>query len=131
MLRRATFAFPIAGLAIVALAANASAGFDPYRTGTTGYNYSYPQCGSSAPSASFGVVGVNGGYPFTYYNSCLGTEFAAATKTGNGAVYINTGYDATYTAIDGRHTTQDCANTSQSIAGTQDQQAAWAVGCSE
>ena len=131
MLRRAVFGFPIAVLVIFALTANASAGFNPYVQGTQGYDYSYPQCGTAAPAARFGIVGVNGGYPFTYYNTCLATEFAAARKTGNGAVYINTGYDPSYTAIDGRHTTQDCANTSQSIAGTQAQKAAWAVGCSE
>ncbi len=44
---------------------------------------------------------------------------------------MNTGYDPTYTAIDGIHSTQACANASATIAGTQSQQAAWAVGCSE
>ncbi len=109
----------------------AAAAFDPYVSGTVGYDYSYVQCGLAAPKASFGIVGVNAGYPFTYYNSCLASEYAAASGTGNGAVYINAGYDPTYTAIDGRHTTQDCATRSQAITGTVDQQAAWAVGCSE
>jgi hypothetical protein len=113
------------------MSASALAAFDPYVAGTAGYDYSYIQCGTAAPTARFGIVGVNGGYPFTYYNSCLSTEFAAAARTGNAAVYINTGYDPTYTAIDGRHTTQDCANRSQSVTGTQAQRAAWAVGCSE
>lgn len=122
---------PLAVVLVVALNAVASAGFDPYRSGTSGYDFSYPQCGSRAPSASFGVAGVNAGYPFTYYNSCLAAEFAAAAKTGNAAVYVNTGYDPTYTAIDGRHTTQDCANQSVNVIGSQAQQAAWAVGCSE
>jgi hypothetical protein len=128
---RAAFGVPMAVVILVALTANASAAFDPYTKGTGGYDFSYPQCGSTAPTASFGVVGVNGGYPFTYYNTCLATEFAAAAKTGNAAVYINTGYDPSYTAIDGRHTTQDCANKSQTVSGTQSQRAAWAVGCSE
>lgn len=131
MLRRAAFGFPLAGLAVLAISANASAGFDPYLTGTSGYDYSYIQCGSAAPAARFGIVGINGGYPFTYYNSCLATEYAAAARTGNAAVYINTGYDPTYTKIDGVHTTQDCASQSQSVIGTQAQEAAWAVGCSE
>jgi hypothetical protein len=131
MLRRASFGFPIAGLAVLAMSANAFAAFDPYVSGTLGYDYSYVQCGSAAPAAGFGIVGVNGGFPFTYYNSCLSTEFAAAAKTGNAAVYINTGYDPTYTKIDGIHTTQDCANKSQSVPGTSAQKAAWAVGCSE
>jgi hypothetical protein len=131
ILRRTAFGLPAAVVAILALNAAASAGFNPYVTGTIGYDFSYPQCGATAPTAGFGVVGVNAGYPFTYYNSCLSNEFAAAQHTGNAAVYINTGYDPTYTAIDGRHTTQGCANSSQTITGTKAEQAAWAVGCSE
>jgi hypothetical protein len=131
MLRRVIFGFPIAVLAILAMGASASAGFEPYVSGNLGYDYSYIQCATRAPTPKFGIVGVNAGYPFTYYNSCLSTEFAAASKTGNAAVYINTGYDPSYTQIDGRHTTQDCADKSASVSGTPAQQAAWAVGCSE
>jgi hypothetical protein len=131
MLRRLGISVPIAAGIVVALNASASAGFNAYVSGTTGYDYSYIQCGSPAPAASFGIVGVNAGYPFTYYNSCLASEYAAAAGTGNAAVYVNTGYDPTYTAIDGRHTTQECASASLTVAGTQPQQAAWAVGCSE
>jgi hypothetical protein len=109
----------------------ALAAFDPYVPGTVGYDYSYLQCGATSPQAGFGVVGVNAGYPFTYYNSCLGAEFSAASQTGNAAVYVNTGYDPSYTAIDGRHTTQACADQSVAVTGDPAQQAAWAVGCSE
>ncbi len=130
VVRKFVFGAPIAAAIVVALNANASAGF-AYVSGTTGYDYSYIQCGSAAPAASFGVVGVNAGYPFTYYNSCLAAEYVAAARTGNAAVYINTGYDPTYTAIDGRHTTQACATSSGVVNGRPDQQAAWAVGCSE
>lgn len=117
----------------ILLAANmgAAAAFDPYTSGAVGYDFSYPQCGASPPPARFGIVGVNGGYPFTYYNGCLAGEFAAAAQTGNAALYINTGYDPTYTAVDDRHTTQDCATKSTAVTATPDQQAAWAVGCSE
>ena len=131
MIRKAALASPLAVAVAVALHATGLAAFDPYASGALGYDFSYPQCGAAAPQASFGIVGVNGGFPFTYYNSCLAAEYAAAGKTGNAALYINTGYDPSYTAIDGRHTTQACANTSQSITGTPAQQAAWAVGCSE
>jgi hypothetical protein len=131
MLRKLVFSVPVAAGIVLALNASASAGFKAYVSGATGYDYSYVQCGSAAPTASFGIVGVNAGYPFTYYNSCLAAEYAAAARTGNAAVYINTGYDPTYTAIDGRHSTQACANTSITIAGTASQEAAWAVGCSE
>src|SRR6267378_7296488 len=130
-LRRFVLSSSAAGIAVLVLQVTAAAAFNPYTSGSIGYDFSYPQCGVAAPNASFGVVGVNAGYPFTYYNSCLASEYTAASGTGNGAVYINTGYDPTYTAIDGRHTTQDCATRSQAITGTVDQQAAWAVGCSE
>jgi hypothetical protein len=131
MLRKAALASPLAVAVAITLHATGLAAFDPYSSGALGYDFSYPQCGAPAPQASFGIVGVNGGYPFTYYNNCLAAEYSAAGKTGNAALYINTGYDPSYTAIDGRHTTQDCANTSQTVSGTQPQQAAWAVGCSE
>jgi hypothetical protein len=108
-----------------------AAGLDPYSAGTIGYDFSYPQCGVSAPAAHFGIAGVNAGYPFTFYNSCLATEYASAARTGNASLYVNTGYDPTYTAIDGRHTTQECATKAQSLNATPDQQAAWSVGCSE
>src|SRR3979411_1960992 len=97
---RMAIGVPIAVLAVLAMATQASAVFDPYKKGTSGYDFSYPQCGSKAPASSCGVVGINGGYPFTYYNTCLAAQFAAAAKTGNAAVYINTGYDPSYTAID-------------------------------
>jgi hypothetical protein len=132
VLRKFIVSAPIAAVVVVALNATASAG-SVYVSGTAGYDYSYPQCGTAAPAASFGVVGVNAGYPFTYYNSCLTAEYAAAKRTGNVAVYVNTGYDPTYTAIDSRHTTPECVTSSGSVAGTPSlaQQAAWAVGCSE
>jgi hypothetical protein len=62
-----------------------------------GYDVSYPQCGSTLPSArAFGVVGVNGGVS-TRANPCLATQLAWAWKS-NGAVaaqpraqlYLNT-----------------------------------------
>ena len=93
MFRRVAFGSAAAGALLLVMQATSLAAFDPYASGAAGYDYSYPQCGSTAPRANFGIVGTNGGYPFTYYNTCLGTEYAAATKTGNAAVYINTGYD--------------------------------------
>lgn len=132
MLLKAAFSAVLGVGILLALNTGAAGAFDPYASGTIGYDFSYPQCGAAAPRAEhFGIVGVNGGYPFTYYNNCLAAEFAAAAKTGNAALYINTGYDPTYTALDGRHMTQDCATKSQGVAGTPDQQAAWGVGCSE
>jgi hypothetical protein len=131
MFRAAGLASAFAAGVLVINSVAAAAAFDPYTSRTIGYDYSYVQCGVAAPAASFGVIGVNAGYPFTYYNSCLGAEFAAAAGTGNAALYINTGYDPSYTAIDGRHTTQACADRSVAISPTPTQQGAWAVGCSE
>lgn len=129
--RTVTLGATLAGFALIALNGEAAAAFDPYTSRTLGYDYSYVQCGKPAPTTSFGVVGVNAGYPFTYYNSCLGTEFAAAARTGNAALYVNTGYDPTYTAVDGRHSTAECVSSSAAITGTGEQRSAWAVGCSE
>src|SRR3954462_155483 len=62
-----------------------------------GYDVSYPQCGSSLPSArAFGIVGVNGGLS-TRANPCLATQLDWAWRS-NGAVaaqpraqlYLNT-----------------------------------------
>lgn len=121
----------IAAAGLAATQAGALAGFNPYARGTAGYDYSYVQCGATAPRAAFAVVGVNAGYPFTYYNTCLAAEFSDAQKTGVPALYVNSGYDPTYTAVDGRHTTQSCADQAAAIFGSSAQQAAWAVGCSE
>lgn len=103
-----------------------------YTSGSVGYDISYPQCGSSYPGGAFGIVGVNGGYPFTYYNSCFSSEWSYAQAKPGAGLYINTGYDPSYTnTTDGRHSTQDCVTKSASVGGTSGQQIAWAVGCSE
>ena len=130
MLIKAIIGTAVAAGLLVATQLGAAASADPYASGSAGYDYSYVQCGQPAPALSFGVVGVNAGYPFTYYNTCLGAEFSDAPAS-SAALYVNTGYDPSYTAIDGRHTTQDCADASASVAATPAQQGAWAVGCSE
>lgn len=71
---------------------------------TTGYDISYPQCGSSFPSSTaFGIVGVNGGLA-NDLNPCLGpsssysqSELYWAVATSNGgtaqpkaSLYVNT-----------------------------------------
>ena len=99
-----------------------------YTSGSTGYDISYPQCGGRYPTGAFGIIGVNGGYPFVYYNPCLASEY---NHTPNPALYINTGYDPSYTQVDGRHSTTQCVTQSTAIQGASPQQAAWAVGCSE
>src|SRR6202022_3262581 len=104
------------------------AGAGGYTPGSTGYDISYPQCGGAYPTGAFGVVGVNGGYPFVHYNPCLADEYS---HTPHAALYINTGYDPLYTQVDGQHTTPECMTKSAAIQGSPEQKAAWAVGCSE
>lgn len=100
----------------------------PYAPATSGYDISFPQCGGAYPAGAFGVVGVDGGYPFAHYNPCLADEYARSPQA---ALYINTGYDPTYTQVDGQHTIPECLTRSDKIRGSADQQAAWGVGCSE
>jgi len=99
-----------------------------YTHGSTGYDISFPQCGGAYPAGAFGIVSVNGGYPFVHYNPCLADEYS---HSPHAALYINTGYDPLYTQVDGQHTTPECLTTSAIVKGSPDQKAAWAVGCSE
>src|SRR2546423_1083503 len=82
------------------------------------------------PGSSFGIVGVNSGYPFMSSahpaNPCLADEYGHAPLAG---LYINTGFDPGYT--DSVHPTTHCASLSGTIAGSTPQRQAWAVGCSE
>jgi hypothetical protein len=96
---------------------------DPYPTGLAGYDVSYPQCGGTAATGSFGIVGVNGGRPFTN-NSCLGAEYAAAPKSTAPSLYINTGYAGAYR----NNITAGCSALSGSVSGTSRQVQAWATG---
>jgi hypothetical protein len=118
----------IAGLVVPTLVAAVGvlAATDPYPTGLTGYDVSYPQCGGTAATGSFGIVGVNGGRPFTN-NSCLGAEYAAAPKSTAPSLYINTGYATAYRS----NITAGCSALSGSVSGTSKQIQAWAIGCSE
>jgi major membrane immunogen (membrane-anchored lipoprotein) len=64
----------------------------PLSPTSTGYDISFPQCGYVYPSApGFGVVGVNGGKPFTT-NKCLASElsWAAGAVNQQPAFYVNT-----------------------------------------
>jgi len=89
-----------------------------------------PAVKTAAPHASFGIVGVDTGFPFMSAthpgNPCLADEYNHTPMAG---LYINTGYDAIYT--DANHTTPSCSAQSAAVAGSTAQKAAWAVGCSE
>ena len=119
-------AAPLVVSITVIAAMGALAATDPYPNGLVGYDVSYPQCGGTAATGSFGIVGVNGGRPFTN-NSCLGAEYAAAPKSTAPSLYINTGYAGAYR----KSITAGCSALSGSVAGTSRQVQAWAIGCSE
>lgn len=101
----------------------ASAAGDVY-TGATGYDVSYPNC-SAVPSGQFGIVGVNGGRPFTV-NPCFRAEYAAALRTSSASAYINTGYAGAYK----KNIRPACASAvPATLSGAHAQ--AWEIGCSE
>ena len=87
-----------------------------------------PQGVSWRSSRTFGIIGVDHGRPFDSNpgNPCLADQYS---RTPNPALYVNTGYDPSYT--DTSHTLADCTTKSGSVSGSDAQKAAWAVGCSE
>jgi hypothetical protein len=96
-----------------------AAATDPYTSGTTGYDVSYPNCGAATPAGAFAIVGVNHGRPFTA-NTCTGAEYSAAPQSPLPSLYMNAAYAGAYR----RHITSGCSAAS---GGSQ----AWAIGCSE
>jgi hypothetical protein len=92
--------FVVVGLAAVTVALTAPAASarpqSTQPTSPTGYDVSYPQCGSRLPTGqAFGVVGVNGGLATTA-NGCLSTQLRWAwqsvggTSQGRAQTYLNT-----------------------------------------
>ena len=76
-------------LAVILLAGAGSASAQGiYKSGSSGVDVSYPNCRTSIPRSSFGVVGVNRGL-FYSYNQCLAAQ---ATHFSNLSLYINTGW---------------------------------------
>ena len=124
---RAACALLSAFVVILAFPSVARAAGDPYAAGDHGYDISWPQCGQPPPSVgSFAVLGVNWGAPFTG-NPCLIDQYSAAPRATPPALYVNTGYEDSYRYF----VTPGCRQQSRSIAGTNDERMAWAIGCSE
>jgi hypothetical protein len=71
--------------ALLSFASTASAATNPY-TGA-GFDVSYPQCGKSDPSGSFGIVGVTGGKAFTS-NTCFAAQYDGL-PAGQASIYMN------------------------------------------
>lgn len=81
----------LAALALLALGASPALASGVYAPGAEGSDFSWPQCGHDVSVAGnmFGVVGVNGGRPFTM-NPCFGEQYRQASSGGaSPAVYIN------------------------------------------
>ena len=97
---------------------------DPYESGASGYDVSFPACSGPAVTATgFGVVGLNGGRPFTD-NPCFADEWARAQRP---SVYVNTAYD---TSLLGE-VTGDCRSFAAQRGLLPAAEDAYAVGCSE
>ncbi len=118
---------------------------NPYTSGTTGYDASYPQCpavaisGSPSPTPGFAIIGLGDGRPFTT-NPCISTLWgqAASLFSNNGADisgYFNSGYSGAYA----KNIDSYCSAASSTISvgsglskrTTSQYQQAWAIGCSE
>ena len=125
-------AIPLVLTAVLATATGAGAtgsASTPYSSGTSGYDISYPQCGSAMPAGSFGVVGIDQGRPFDTVNGlgpnpCLANQYS---RTPHGALYMNTGYDPSY--VTNRQVASCVAASSRKVNLDSAHQQAWEVGC--
>jgi hypothetical protein len=120
----AALTLALAAVAAFAIAPAAASG-PYYARGAVGYDDSIYQCGGPARGA-FAIISANNGRPFTQ-NSCLAQELRTAPTYPPAAVYMNTGYSATYAA----RITGACAGRAAGVSGSPLQREAYAIGCSE
>lgn len=73
---------------MVLVASNSAFALGQYKSGSIGIDVSYPNCNNNTPKVAFGIVGVNGGKPFSQ-NPCLKQQ---ASKFSNLSLYVNTAY---------------------------------------
>ena len=90
----------VAAAAIFAMSAVPAAASGDYINGSDGADISWPQCGGALPAVpreTFGIVGINGGSPYTD-NDCFRQEWAwaQAGKAGYPSIYMNLDFGATY-----------------------------------
>jgi hypothetical protein len=78
-------AVALVAAALLSVTSTALAATNPY-TGS-GFDVSYPQCGTVEPSGTFGIVGITGGKAFTS-NPCFGAEYAGV-PSGQASIYMN------------------------------------------
>ncbi len=99
---------------------------DPYVSGTTGLDISYPGCGRTLDTGEFTVIGLNDGRPFTT-NPCFADEYAAAAQTALPSVYLNSAYGRVMFG----QIAADCADEADALGQSRLQERAYAVGCSQ
>ncbi len=83
---------PVVGMAVGPGGSAATCG-NPWPSGSTGFDISWPQCGppvSLPPPAPVAIVGANGGTAFAH-NRCLAAEWPWAGPAGN--LYMNINWD--------------------------------------
>ena len=85
-------------LSLFALSTASAAASGNYLGGAAGYDISWPQCGGpypGLPAGQFGIVGINGGRPYTM-NPCFESEYRWAGSSGlQPTLYINLDYGET------------------------------------
>lgn len=97
----------LAVLGLVVPPASASTLVDPYASGSTGIDVSYPNCTTTLPTTSFRIVGVTDGAGWSE-NPCLAAE---AAHVSNLSLYVNTGWYDQSTHLDAT-SPLDCATVS-------------------
>src|SRR5437879_3203954 len=112
--RRAAFAgsFVIAAMLVVDMPGQAWAKPRP-RTQASGYDVSWPQCGTDLPmTRAFAIVGAGNGLAFSD-NPCLASEYAwAAGAAGAPSFYMNTANPGAVSAHWTEPGPKPCAGTS-------------------
>jgi hypothetical protein len=88
---RLVVAAGVVALAVALVTSTGGGASTFYPAGSTGYDVSYPQCGTTLPrSGSFGIVGVTNGLPWSV-NPCLSAQYQwAAGKASGASLYVNT-----------------------------------------
>ena len=86
-MKKVVFSFTAALMALL-LTTGVAAALGQYTTGTTGVDMGWPNCTTSVPSASFGIVGVTDGLVYSS-SPCLAKE---ASYFKNLSLSVNTGW---------------------------------------
>lgn len=94
----------LAALTSLVFVSGSAAAQGQYASGSLGVDLSYPNCRVQAPNASFGIIGVNGGYPYTQ-NGCLAAE---ASHYSNLSLYANSSLNADPNSVNYANAVAQC-----------------------